>query len=128
MVMMKAPMKIVLGLAVVALLLGALAVGFMYFTKATLAAPIDSPAMLDRLWAVYFVTGDETAVQRIISVVHWYEDGKTLNEGLLGGAAQWSLGVNAKRSARLRKIIEKELATSDVITKRLLGEILEGKK
>jgi hypothetical protein len=82
-------------------------------------APLDHPADLDRLWALFMATGDAAPVRKIISVLPLTEIGHGA-EGVLGGAAQWSLTRNARDHQRVYTICQRELQRSEGTTRTLL--------
>lgn len=85
---------------------------------------INSPQVLDMLWASFFATGDELPVQRIISVLHLSKDGHG-EEIMVGGAANWSLKSNIQQHPKVLEICKKELANAQGETKAVLGEIVK---
>lgn len=85
--------------------------------------PVDSPAELDSLWAMFMATGDATPVRKIISVLHLLEEGRG-QEIVLGSAAKWSLTSNARQHKRVYEICQQELRGSKGATKSLLEQIL----
>ena len=88
-----------------------------------LEVPVDSPAVLDQLWAMFMATGDAAPVRRIISVVHLLEEGHGA-EIMVGGAARWALTSNARQHKRVYDICRQELQRSEGTTKSLLEQIL----
>lgn len=90
-----------------------------------LIMPIISTQALDMLWATFFATGDEKAVQRIISVIHFSKDGK--GEGaIIGASALWSLKSNAKQHKKVMDICKQEIGKQTGLTKNLLQEVVAG--
>lgn len=79
---------------------------------------------LDSLWCVFFATGSEDAIKRIISVLHLREEGHGM-EIIIGGAAQWSLTSNAVQHKRVLNILKNEAKKSTGITKKILEEIIK---
>jgi hypothetical protein len=86
--------------------------------------PIDSPTILDSLWATFFATGDSQPVQRIASVIHLREDGHGA-EMIIGGAARWSLTANANQHPRVREIVRHLASHEEDPTRSILEEILK---
>jgi hypothetical protein len=84
---------------------------------------VDSPADLDRLWAMFEATGDAAAVRKIISVLHWVEDGHG-EELILGGAARWSLTSQAQQHQRVHELCQQELQQAAGTTRNLLEQVL----
>ena len=84
---------------------------------------VDSPADLDRLWAMFLATGDAAPVRKIISVLCLLEEGHG-EEIIVGGAARWSLTSNARQHKRVYEICQQELQSSEGTTKSLLEQVL----
>lgn len=78
---------------------------------------------MDKLWGIYFATGNKRAIDQIISVLHFWEDGRDA-EVAIGGAAKWSLTSNAAQHPKVLKEIKNELTISSGIKKALLEEIV----
>ncbi|MEI8341134.1 MAG: hypothetical protein WCH43_06305 [Verrucomicrobiota bacterium] len=84
---------------------------------------IDSPTVIDMLWAWYFATGDATAVRRIVSAFNLSEhegamerfktssktalDKRSAYQDLAFRSAQWSLVDNCTMHPEVRAICEK---------------------
>jgi len=85
---------------------------------------VDTPQVLDMLWASFFATGDDLPVQKIISVLHLSKDGHG-EEIIVGGAANWSLKSNIQQHPKVLEICKKELITAQGETKVILGEIVK---
>ena len=85
---------------------------------------IESPQVLDMLWASFFATGDAIPVQRIISVLHLQKDGHG-KEIMVSGAANWSLKSNAQSHPKVLEICKNELTNTQGITKDMLAAIVK---
>lgn len=85
--------------------------------------PINDAKTLDDLWMYYFEKKDAEAVKRIISVVHWVEDGKGF-EIVLGGAARWSLKSNAYQHPDIYNICKEQVNQSRGLTKEILEKVI----
>jgi len=88
-----------------------------------LTMEIDSPTVIDMLWAWYFATGDEKAVRRVISAFNLSEhegamerfksskktqqDKQAAYQDLAFKSAQWSLADNCSRFPEVKGICEK---------------------
>lgn len=62
-----------------------------------------SPAVLDMLWSSFLITGDERFVERIISALAEFGDGKK-QHSMTAFTAQWSLISNARNHQRVMSI------------------------
>ncbi|MBY0358107.1 MAG: hypothetical protein K2W82_08910 [Candidatus Obscuribacterales bacterium] len=68
------------------------------------AMPIDSPDVLDMLWACFSASGNEKYVKRIMTVLPGDKENKDLNKMLLASAAKWSLASNAEQHPKVMEI------------------------
>jgi hypothetical protein len=93
------------------------------YSKKILQTPITDAKVLDDLWGYYNTSHDEKAVQKIISILHWLEDGHGM-EIVLGGAARWSLTQNAFNNATVYSICRKHLETDDTKNQKYVKELL----
>lgn len=86
--------------------------------------PIDSPDVLDMLWACYSATGDEKYVKRLMTVLPWHnKDNKDLNQMLIASAAKWSLTSNAEQHPKVLAIC-RTVEASDPALASYLQEII----
>ncbi|MBX9720831.1 MAG: hypothetical protein K2X81_05520 [Candidatus Obscuribacterales bacterium] len=68
---------------------------------------IDSPDILDMLWACFCATGDEKYVKRVMSTLSWSkQDHKDLNKMIIASAARWSLLSNIEQHKKVKEICE----------------------
>lgn len=116
------------GVAVMMVAIALLFSIMMLLGNMLLKVNIDKPLVLDMLRGSYFISGDERPLKRIISVIHWKEDAKTFNEGVIGGAAYWSLESNARQHLRVKELCKKEIENNTGITKMLLEKIVDSIK
>lgn len=93
------------------------------YSKKILEKQITDPKVLDDLWGYYNTSKDKRAVQRIISILHWIEDGHGI-EIALGGAARWSLAQNAFSNDEVYTICKRYLETGDKNNQKYLEGIL----
>jgi len=80
---------------------------------------------LDILWATFSATGAKGPILKIISVACLVKDGQG-NERIVGSAANWSLGSNAKTHKRVLEICKEELKNADGTKRELLEKIVQG--
>ena len=69
------------------------------------------------------VTGNDEAIKRIVSVLHWLEDGKGM-EIAIGGAARWSLTSNCRAHKKVLEICKREWPKLQWPTKKILQKIV----
>jgi len=85
--------------------------------------PINDAGDLDLLWVEFMATGNGEAIKRIISVLHWIEDGKGM-EIAIGGAARWSLTSNCREHKKVLEICKREWPKLRWPTQKILREIV----
>jgi hypothetical protein len=78
----------------------------------------------DSLWMTFSATGDKEPIQKLISLMHLKKDGQG-NEKIIGAAAVWSLGSNAKMHKKVLEICKDELTNAQGTTRALLEEIIK---
>ncbi|MGH9867451.1 MAG: hypothetical protein ACREAA_04700 [Candidatus Polarisedimenticolia bacterium] len=89
-----------------------------------LEEPLQTPDVLDSLWARFAATGDPAFVRRIASIAHMKEDGHGLDI-VMGGAACWSLTSMAGRHPRVRETLEEMAGQAQGTQKAALEKILQ---
>lgn len=86
---------------------------------------IESPDVLDMLWACFSATGDEKYVKRLLNVLTWSSsDSKDLPKMLIVSAARWSLLSNLDQHAKVKEICE-SLKKQDADLKPYIEKLLE---
>jgi hypothetical protein len=91
--------------------------------------PLEQGAwVLDALWGKFFATGDSAPVERIISALPWTDVKGDANRRLIGGAARWSLTINAKQYKRVLEICENQAKTQKGVIGEKLGKVIEEAK
>lgn len=96
----------------------------IYRPQWPLDTPITSTDSIDLLWSIFSATGDERVVKKIISVLHFAEDGSG-KELLIGGGARWSLKSQMGGHPRVVEIVKSEFESADERTRPILGELLK---
>lgn len=82
---------------------------------------ITSPSHLDMMWGCFMATGDKRYIQKIISVLAWFDrKSLQLSEILIAGAAEWSLSSNCVQHKLVRQIVEEESKTNPEAKEALL--------
>ena len=93
---------------------------------------INSPAILDMLWATFMASGNTFYVERIISTLSLPTDSeekdKRINNLLIVGAAKWSLSSNAMQHELVLKTCQKFAVSEDPIIRVAVSELLENIK
>jgi len=88
-----------------------------------ISKPITEAGNLDLLWVEFMTTGNSKAIKRIISVLHWLEDGKGM-QIIIAGAAKWSLTSNCKQHKKVLEICKRQWSEQRWPTKKILREIV----
>ncbi|BBO83792.1 hypothetical protein DSCO28_43580 [Desulfosarcina ovata subsp. sediminis] len=90
---------------------------------------INSPAILDMLWATFMASGNILYVERIISSLSLptdsKENDKRISNLLIVGAAKWSLSSNAMQHGLVFKTCQKFTESKDPKIRKAISEILE---
>jgi len=90
---------------------------------------INSPAILDMLWATFMASGNTFYVERIISSLSLPTDSKEKNQRinnlLIVGAVKWSLSSNAMQHELVLKTCQKSADSEDPKIREAIPEILE---
>lgn len=86
--------------------------------------PIIDASQLDMLWSIFLATGDSKPIKRIISTLNFVDD-QDIMQVMIGKAAIWSLGSNAKQHKLVYEICTKALTTADPGTVVMLQEIID---
>lgn len=93
---------------------------------------INSPAVLDMLWATFMASGNPYYVERIINVLALPTDSDDkdlrINNMLLVGAAKWSLSSNAVQHELVFKTCQKFTDSDNLNIKKAISEVLEKTK
>ena len=90
------------------------------------AATFDhNPELLDTLWGLYFATGSERPLLRIVAMLPWSKERDSTERLTVGGMAKFTLTNNAARNpdllARLKQVREKQPKE----TKAILGDAID---
>ena len=90
------------------------------------AATFDhNPELLDTLWGLYFATGSERPLLRIVAMLPWSKERDSTERLMVGGMAKFTLTNNAARNpdllARLKQVRERQPKETKVI----LGDVID---
>lgn len=86
---------------------------------------IDSPAIVDMLWAWYMASGNPKALQRIIAILPWTMDSNQVNRYVTGTAAKATLIANCKQHPAVLRYCELSFEEQSSDTQRVLQIVLE---
>ncbi len=90
-----------------------------------LTIDINSPAVLDMLWASFMATGDTLYVERIIDVLGRKDSKESINYLLIKSSAKWSILSNAKQHTKVLEVCKKYANSSNVTLRKEMTEIVE---
>lgn len=65
------------------------------------------PELIDVHWGLYFATGADRPIERIVVLLPWSEERDDLEKLTVGGMAKFTLAVNASRDARLLEVLRR---------------------
>jgi hypothetical protein len=90
------------------------------------AATFDhNPELLDTLWGLYFATGSERPLLRIVAMLPWSTERDSTERLMVGGMAKFTLTNNVARNpdllARLKQVREKQPKETAAI----LGDVID---
>lgn len=74
---------------------------------------LDSPAVIDAWWGIYFATGAYHPVRRIIPALAWSNEDADLDKLTIGSIAKWTLAANASRDKPLLDFLRAEAGRVD---------------
>lgn len=87
--------------------------------------PIDSPAILDMLWAQYLASGNTQALQRVISTLPWVMEQGKVERYVIGHAARESLIANCKRHPAVLKYCRDTIDGQPPEAQRVLEHVID---
>jgi hypothetical protein len=85
----------------------------------------NNPELLDTLWGVYFATGAQKPVWRIVTMLPWSKDHDSIERLSIGSAAKYTLANNAARYPDLLALIKDIAPSQPDATKKILAEVIE---
>lgn len=86
---------------------------------------IKDPIQVDMLWAMFYATGDEEPILKIISILDWFKNGDE-NQKSIGAAAQMTLIDNAYEHRKIYHICKNQISKNEGLTQRILENIIKG--
>jgi hypothetical protein len=78
---------------------------------------------LDRLWGIFWATGNSKAISQIISILYLWEEGRGATAAT-GGSAMWSLSKYSAQHPRILQIVKSERDNASGTKKKLLEKIV----
>jgi hypothetical protein len=82
-------------------------------------------SVIDLNWGVYFATGWEAPVRRIVAALAFYLDKNEVDTLTIGAMAKWTLAQNASRNEDLLLLLKKISGDSDPAVRKPLNEVID---
>ena len=84
-----------------------------------------NPELIDTYWGVYFATGKEAPIKRILILLPWSTERDNVEKLTIGGMAKFTLAANATRDAKLLRLLKQLSADQPDAVAPLLNEVIE---
>lgn len=82
------------------------------------------PELIDVQWGVYFATGKDTPIERIVSMLPWTRERDNTEKLTIGGMSKFTLATNATRDAKLLRALRRISTKQDKKVNPLLMEVI----
>jgi hypothetical protein len=86
---------------------------------------VTHPELIDTHWGIYFATGADEPIERIITLLPWSVDRDDLDKLTIGGMAKFTLAANAARDAELLRMMKGLAREQPKETAPILQEVME---
>ena len=83
-----------------------------------------NPELLDTLWGMYFATGSEVPLRRILAVLPWSKERDSVERLTVGGLAKVTLANNASRYPDLMATLKRMKLQQPEATGKILDEVI----
>lgn len=84
-----------------------------------------NPELLDTLWGIYFATGSERPVMRIIAMLPWSNERDSTERLTVGGMAKYTLASNAARHSDLMTLLKRVSPQQPADVRAVLKDVIE---
>jgi hypothetical protein len=84
-----------------------------------------NPELIDTCWGIYFATGGEGPVVRIIELLPWSKERDNVEKLTVGSMAKFTLAANASRDAELLKLLKRVSGNQSKDVTPILKEVIE---
>jgi hypothetical protein len=84
-----------------------------------------NPELLDTLWGIYFATGSEKPITRIVAMLPWSKDRDSADRLTVGSMAKFTLVNNAARDTGLLAMLKRASAQQPKETAPILKEVID---
>lgn len=68
---------------------------------------MSNPELIDTHWGIYFATGSEVPIERILTLLPWSTDRDDVEKLTIGGMAKFTLAGNATRDVKLLRMLKR---------------------
>lgn len=82
------------------------------------------PELIDVHWGLYFATGDDEPIERIVTLLPWSKERDNVDKLTIGGMAKFTLATNASRDAKLLRALRRISTRQSETVLPLLMEVI----
>lgn len=86
---------------------------------------VSHPELIDTHWGLYFATGDDEPIERIVTLLPWSVERDNLDKLTIGGMAKFTLAANATRDADLLRMLKRLYREQEKDVRPILLEVTE---
>jgi hypothetical protein len=83
------------------------------------------PELIDTHWGIYFATGRDAPIERIVTLLPWSVERDDLDKLTIGGMAKFTLAANAARDAKLLRTLKRIAPSQSEEIHPILQEVTE---
>ncbi len=84
-----------------------------------------NPELIDTCWGIYFATGSEGPINRIVELLPWAIERDSVEKLTVGSMAKFTLAANASRDAELLGLLKRISANQSKEVTPILKEVIE---
>jgi hypothetical protein len=82
------------------------------------------PELIDVQWGIYFATGKDKPIERVVSLLPWSKDRDSVEKLTIGGMAKFTLATNATRDEKLLRALRRISTRQDQKVLPLVMEVI----
>ena len=86
---------------------------------------VSHPELIDTHWGIYFATGEDAPVERIVALLPWSVERDDVDKLTVGGMAKFTLAANAARDANLLRTLKRLYRDQPEDVRPILREVAE---
>jgi hypothetical protein len=83
------------------------------------------PELIDVLWGIYYATGDEWPIARILLLLPWSKERDNVDKLTIGSMAKFTLASNAARDVELLAVLKRLADSQSKEIKPVLADVIE---